>query len=114
MATPEAHAPREHEELQHHPSPKKYVWIAIILAFVTALEVGIYYVPALESVLVPSLIVFAVIKFIMVALYFMHLKFDSKVFRRFFVTGIVLAFVVFGVVLVLFFYGPEAPGLTGG
>lgn len=113
MATSEAHAPREEHELHDHPSPRKYVWIAIILAIVTALEVGIYYVPALESLLVPSLIVFAVIKFIMVALYFMHLKFDSKIFRRFFITGIVLAFAVFTVVLLTFFLGPEAPGITG-
>lgn len=113
MATSQARAPREEEELHEHPSPRKYVWIAIILAIVTALEVGIYYVPALESVLVPSLIVFAVVKFIMVGLYFMHLKFDSRIFRRFFVTGIVLAFAVFGIVLVLFFYGPETGGVTG-
>ncbi len=114
MATPEMHAHREHEELHHHPTPRKYVWIAVILAVVTAFEVAVYYVPALEDFLVPMLVVFATIKFIMVALYFMHLKFDSKIFRRFFVTGIVLAFFVFTVVLVLFVFGPAAPGLTGG
>ena len=113
MATPEAHAPREEQELHDHPSPRKYVWIAIILAIVTALEVGIYYVPALEALLVPLLIAFALIKFIMVALYFMHLKFDSKIFRRFFVTGIVLAFVIFTVVLLTFFLQPETGGITG-
>lgn len=114
MSVPEAHAPRETEELHEHPSPRKYVWIAVILAIVTAAEVAIYYVPALEGLLLPLLIVFAVIKFAMVAMYFMHLKFDSRVFRRFFVTGLVLAFVIFSIVLVIFSFGPGDPGITGG
>ncbi|MDP9069556.1 MAG: cytochrome C oxidase subunit IV family protein [Actinomycetota bacterium] len=113
MASSELHAPREEEALHEHPSPRKYVWIAIILAIVTAAEVAIYYIPALESLLVPFLIAFALIKFIMVALYFMHLKFDSKLFRRFFVTGVVLALVVFTVVLLTFFLRPETAGVTG-
>ena len=113
MASTELHPPREAEELHDHPSPRKYVWIAVILAIITALEVAIYYVPALEDYLVPFLIAFAVVKFIMVAAYFMHLKFDSKLFRRFFVTGIVLGFIVFTVVLLLFFLQPETGGLSG-
>ena len=95
-----------------HPSPRKYVNVAIILAIVTAIEVGIYYVTALEDLLVPILLILAVVKFVMVGLYFMHLKFDSHTFRRFFVTGIVLALLVFGAVLWLFFaLGGPAPGL---
>lgn len=113
MSSTEVYAPGEDEELSHHPTPRKYVWIAVILAIVTAAEVAIYYVPALEDLLVPLLVVFATVKFIMVALYFMHLKFDSKLFRRLFVTGIVLAFVVFTIVLLTFFLRPEAAGITG-
>jgi cytochrome c oxidase subunit 4 len=97
-----------------HPSPRKYVNVAIILAIVTAIEVAIYYVTALEDLLVPLLLFFAVIKFVMVGMYFMHLKFDSHTFRRFFVTGIVLALFVFGVVMTLFFSrGGPAPGAGG-
>ena len=113
MASSELHPPREAEELHEHPSPRKYVWIAVILAIITALEVAIYYVPALEDYLVPFLIAFALVKFIMVAAYFMHLKFDSKLFRRFFVTGIVLAFIIFTVVLLTFFLQPETGGISG-
>ena len=113
MASTELHPPREAEELHDHPSPRKYVWIAVILAIITAAEVAIYYVPALEDYLVPFLIAFAFVKFVMVAGYFMHLKFDSKLFRRFFVTGLVLGFVIFTVVLVLFFLQPETGGLSG-
>ena len=87
--------------------------VAIILAIVTALEVAIYYVPSIRDFLVPSLLIFAVIKFVMVGAYFMHLKFDSPIFRRFFVVGIVLALAVFGVVLWFFFtHGGAAPALS--
>ena len=113
MASTELHPPREEEELHDHPTPRKYVWIAIILAIITAAEVAIYYVPALEDFLVPILIAIALVKFIMVAAYFMHLKFDSKLFRRFFVTGIVLGFIIFTVVLLTFFLSPETGGISG-
>ena len=59
--------------------------------YTTAAEVAIYYVSALRSLLVPMLIVFALIKFVLVALWFMHLRFDSPIFKRFFATGVVLA-----------------------
>jgi cytochrome c oxidase subunit 4 len=113
MASTELHPPREHEELHDHPSPRKYVWIAVILAIITAAEVAIYYIPALEDYLVPFLIAFALVKFVMVAAYFMHLKFDSKLFRRFFVTGIVLGLIIFTVVLLTFFLAPETGGVSG-
>jgi caa(3)-type oxidase subunit IV len=46
------------------------------------------------------LLTMSVVKFVLVALWFMHLRFDSHIFRRFFLIGVVLALVVFGVVLV--------------
>jgi cytochrome c oxidase subunit 4 len=100
-----AHAPEagEEYELEHHPSPRQYVNIGIILAVVTAAEVAIYYISALEDFLVAFLIAFAVIKFILVASWFMHLRFDSRMFRRLFITGIVLALVVFAIALSTFF-----------
>ena len=100
--------------MAEHPTPRKYVNVAIILAIVTAIEVAIYYVPAIDDFLVPLLLFFALIKFVMVGAYFMHLKFDSKTFRRFFITGIVLAILIFGVVLWFFFtHGGPAPGVGG-
>ena len=109
-----ADAPREHEELESHPGPRKYVSIAVILAVVTAIEVAIYYVRMADWMLITGLMVFAVVKFILVAAFFMHLRFDSKLFRRFFVTGLVVALVVFGVVLATFFgRGGPAPGVGG-
>jgi cytochrome c oxidase subunit 4 len=88
------HAP-EHT----HPSPVKYVGIAILLAVITALEVALYYIDMPELLLVVFLLILAAMKFTMVAAFFMHLKFDSPVLRRVFLTGIILAGVVYTVAL---------------
>ena len=96
----------------HHPGPRQYVFVAVILAIVTAIEVAIYYIPFLEDWLVPLLIAFLVVKFVMVVAWFMHLKFDSRMFRRLFLTGLILAFVVFGIVLAAFFLAGEGPAPT--
>jgi cytochrome c oxidase subunit IV len=87
------------EQAHDHPSEFQYVKVAIFLAIVTALEVAVVYISALESLIVPVLGVMMVVKFVAVAGYFMHLKFDSKVFRRFFVLGIILAIAIFGIVV---------------
>lgn len=108
---------QEHQEDAHrvidHPTPRKYVFVAVVLAIVTLAEVVIYYITALADFLVPFLVFFSVIKFALVGLYFMHLKFDSRVFRRFFLVGVVLAIFVFFVVLATFLFrlGP-APLVT--
>lgn len=114
MSQPVEHMePGEAEELSHHPAPRQYVIVAVVLAIVTAAEVAIYYVSALEDLIVPFLLAFAVIKFFLVAMWFMHLKFDSPVFKRFFVTGIILALAIFGIVLWFFFtHGGPAPGVS--
>ena len=88
------HAP-EHS----HPSPVKYVGIAVLLAVITALEVALYYIEMPEALMVSFLMVLAVMKFTMVGAFFMHLKFDSPMLRRLFVTGIILAGVVYTVAL---------------
>jgi cytochrome c oxidase subunit IV len=92
-------AAREHA----HPGPAEYVKIALILAVITGAEVGIYYMKLGTGVLTGLLLFFSVIKFAMVVLWFMHLKFDSKLFRRLFITGLALALSVYGVVLATFF-----------
>ena len=108
-----AEAPRAEEELHHHPGPRAYVGVAVILSIITALEVAIYYVPSLKGLLVPMLLAFSAVKFVLVVAWFMHLKFDSPLFKRLFVTGLVLAGLVFAIVLATFFLGAEHPGLTG-
>ena len=99
-----APAPAPEHEAEHdahtHPSPAQYVGIAIILATITALEVGIYYINMPDKLLVAMLLGLAFIKFSMVAAYFMHLKFDGRLLRRLFITGICLAAVVYFVALI--------------
>jgi cytochrome c oxidase subunit 4 len=106
-----------HEHHQAHPSPRAYVWVAILLAIVTSAEVAIYYLDLPNWVLVAGLAVFALIKFAYVARWFMHLKFDERVFRMLFFTGLVFALVLFTIVLSLFFLvgdGGPAPLVTRG
>ena len=97
MATETQHAHVEHVDEEHdHPSDRKYVNIAIILAVITAAEVVTFYVEdELGSLLAPILIVMMIVKFAIVAAYFMHLKFDSNLLTRVFVAGIVLAVAVY-------------------
>ena len=86
-----------------HPKPAEYVQIAVVLAVVTAMEVALYYLEDLsEAVVVPLLLIFAFIKFVLVALWYMHLKFDSRLFSGFFAAGIAMAITVYMVVLLTF------------
>ena len=104
-ATPELEAAPGHAALMHvgaehaHPSPAKYVAIAVLLAIITALEVALYYLNMPAGLLVAFLLVLAFLKFSMVAAFFMHLKFDSPMLRRVFIAGIILASVVYTVAL---------------
>lgn len=108
------HVETTQEEIHDHPSPRKYVFIAVVLSVITALEISASYIPMPDGVLVSALLIMAVVKFILVASWFMHLKFDHPVFKRLFVTGIVTAILVFGVVLWIFTsIGGPAPLITG-
>ena len=98
-STTEAHSPAGHPEARH-PDPRAYVRIALVLAVITAMEVAIYYIESARGILVPALIFFSTLKFALVVLNFMHLRFDSRIFRRLFTTGLALAFGVFTIVLV--------------
>jgi len=85
-----------------HPSPKEYVRIALILAAITAAEVAIYYIEGVQEFLVPLLFLFSIIKFTLVVMWFMHLKFDSRLYARFFLMGLAGAVTLYLVVLLIF------------
>ena len=93
---------RNLEELAHHPGPRQYVVVAVALAVATGLEVGLYYMQLTRSLLIGLLLFFAIVKFALVVLYFMHLRFDNPIFRRLFITGMLLAIFVYLVVLLAF------------
>ena len=83
------------EEAHAHPTERAYIKIGAILFVITLLEVIIYYVEALEGILVPALITLSVIKFVMVVGYFMHLKFDDSRLRLIFIIGMTFALATF-------------------
>lgn len=83
------------DEAHEHPTERQYIKIAIFLAIITLVEVAIYYVEALEGILVPTLIVLSAIKFVFVVGYFMHLKFDDKRLAWIFISGMLLALSIF-------------------
>jgi cytochrome c oxidase subunit 4 len=86
-----------------HPGPRQYVVVAVVLAVLTAIEVALFYMEFIpRPVATGSLIVLMILKFAIVALWFMHLRFDSRVYRRLFITGIILAISVFLIVLLTF------------
>jgi cytochrome c oxidase subunit IV len=81
----------EHVDAEHdHPGDSLYIKIALILGAITAAEVATFYVD-IGKAMVPALIVMMIAKFSIVAAYFMHLKFDSTLFTRVFVAGVLLA-----------------------
>jgi cytochrome c oxidase subunit 4 len=82
---------QSHEEHGGHASLRTYVIIGVILTVVTAIEVAISYIPALSSVEVPLLLALSFAKFMLVVLFYMHLKFDSRIFSRLFYGLSVLA-----------------------
>lgn len=90
--------PKEHS----HPSAMEYVKVAIALAVITGAEVMVYYQESLRVVIVPILLVLSAAKFSLVALFFMHLKFDSRLFSAIFSGPLLLAFAVLIALLTLF------------
>ena len=92
----------DHDEVHDHPSDKKYIQIAIILAVITAVEVMTYVTPPPEGTLVPALWLMMAVKFWLVAGFFMHLKFDSPLFTKLFVTGLIGATAVYVIMLSAF------------
>lgn len=98
---PAGNAPgSEHE----HPSDLIYVKVALFLAVLTALEVSTYFIfeDPWTTVNVVALLAMMVIKFATVAAFFMHLRYDSPLFRRVFVAGLILAVIVYVIVFLAF------------
>jgi cytochrome c oxidase subunit IV len=88
--------PAEHDATAHaHPTEMTYIKIALFLAIVTVIEVTIYYIEGLSSILVPALVALSALKFVFVVGYFMHLKFDSKLLGGIFGSALIVSLAVF-------------------
>ena len=84
-----------------HPTPKRYVQIAIVLGILTAIEIALYYTEDIVGVFTDHiLIILAVGKFIIVVGWFMHLRFENKMVNRFFAGGMILALFLFAIVMI--------------
>ena len=90
-----------HSTTEHGMSNAGYVRIAVILAAITALEVATYYVD-FGALFLPSLLIMMAVQFYIVVSFFMHLKFDNKLFSWVFYAGLFLAMTVYGIFLATF------------
>lgn len=100
--TDDPHLTDEHP----HPTARQYIEIAAILAAITLIEVGIFYLPDLfegfRPFLLPSFLALSTIKFVLVVGYYMHLKFDDPFFLRIFGFALLIALTVATAFIALF------------
>jgi cytochrome c oxidase subunit 4 len=87
-----------HDGGAEHASVGTYVKVAAILTIITALEFAVIYIRALTPILVPLLLVMSAAKFALVVLFFMHLRYESRVLTFLFTGPLVIAI---GVVVAL-------------
>ncbi|HET9455311.1 MAG TPA: cytochrome C oxidase subunit IV family protein [Gemmatimonadaceae bacterium] len=105
------HHPQEGEadhhamgEVHEHPTWKQYKWVALILTLITVVEVWVYYIPSFvaSGMFIPSLLVMSAVKFFIVVAYYMHLKYDHKLFRVLFIGPLIIAIITLIVLMLLF------------
>jgi cytochrome c oxidase subunit IV len=89
---PDAAAATAHEE-SHHPQWSTYWKVALILGLITVGEVWMYYVPAIVAsrAFVPGLLTLSALKFAIVVMFYMHLKYDHRLFRALFTGPLLIA-----------------------
>lgn len=81
-----------------HVSDWVYIKVAALLAFLTAVEVFMHFesVHQLSDTMITIiLLVLMVLKFALVGLYFMHLKYDNSVFTKMLGSGLVFVYPVY-------------------
>lgn len=106
-------AEEQHGEVHTgHPTPLTYFKVAITLSVITAIEFGIFYVEWIGHGIIPILTILSVAKFLLVAMYYMHLRYDKvgiaifgrdvPIFSLMFVAGLVIAAGVVFALMALF------------
>jgi len=98
----EPNEPHAKSKEHAHPGAKEYLAIATVLTVLTAIEVAVFYVPSMKPMLVPTLLTLSAVKFALVAMFYMHLKFDHRLFSWLFVLPMILATLVILALLKLF------------
>ena len=97
-----------------HPTASLYFKVGLVLFVLTALEVGLYEItygdhtgalaPTLKPFFVPLLLLLSAAKFALVAMFYMHLKQDSRIFAGVFVFPLIIACIVVVALMVLMAY----------
>jgi caa(3)-type oxidase subunit IV len=95
-----------------HPSAGLYVKIALVLFLVTFLEVAAYELShrggnaeaIMGPILIPVLLALSAVKFALVAMFYMHLKQDHRLFTGLFVFPLIIAGVIAIALMVLISY----------
>jgi len=85
-----AHVPHEEEE---HAHPTWYWKVALILTLITVAEVWAYYIPSFVAGrgFIPTLLILSALKFTIVVMFYMHLKYDHRLFRVLFTGPLLIA-----------------------
>jgi cytochrome c oxidase subunit IV len=88
-------------EVRPHPTPVQYVLVAVVLVVITAIEIAVSYTEGTlpDALIVVLLLIMAFVKFSLVAAWYMHLRTDALVFRRFFIIGAGAAILLYLIVL---------------
>ena len=89
----DAHAADAHADEHYHPQWSTYWKVAVVLTLITVVEVWIYYIPSFvaSKLFVPSLLIMSAVKFAIVVMFYMHLKYDHKLFRALFTGPLLIA-----------------------
>ena len=82
-----------------HAAVSDYVITGLALALITGIEVALYYIDLGQWTLIGMLLVLSAAKFGLVVAFFMHLRFDSKLFSIFFFGALALAIACFTVAI---------------
>jgi len=101
----EAHAHAPHAAEEHsHPTWKTYKWVALILFLITVAEVWAYYIPSFVAsrAFVPILLIMSAAKFVIVVMFYMHLKYAPRLFRVLFTGPLLIAALTLLALLFLF------------
>ena len=92
------------DHVHEHPTWTQYWKVGLILTVITGLEVYAYYVPSLvaSKAFVPLMLVMSGAKFAIVVLFYMHLRYDHRLFRAFFTGPLTIAIATLISLLFLF------------
>ncbi len=94
----------EHVEHRKHAAHPPYIAIFVGLAVLTGIELGIAFLPWPKKILVLLLIAFAVWKAVLVALYYMHLRFEPNRLRILAIAPLPLAVILVTAVITEYFW----------